>query len=47
MSFGQFRLNLGERLLERSGVPVALGARALDILAVLTRARGRSSRKRN
>src|SRR4028118_1178945 len=40
MSFGPFRLNLSERLLERSGIAVALGARALDILAVLTSRQG-------
>ncbi|HEX8449863.1 MAG TPA: winged helix-turn-helix domain-containing protein, partial [Allosphingosinicella sp.] len=35
MSFGPFRLNVGERLLERSGAAVPLGARALDILVQL------------
>jgi predicted ATPase/DNA-binding winged helix-turn-helix (wHTH) protein len=40
MTFGPFRLNLGERLLERSGVPVSLGARALEILSVLSRRQG-------
>jgi predicted ATPase/DNA-binding winged helix-turn-helix (wHTH) protein len=40
MSFGPFRLNAGERLLEKCGAPVTLGARALDILTVLTQRRG-------
>jgi predicted ATPase/DNA-binding winged helix-turn-helix (wHTH) protein len=35
VSFGPFRLNLAERLLERNGVTVTLGARAFDILAML------------
>jgi predicted ATPase/DNA-binding winged helix-turn-helix (wHTH) protein len=34
-SFGPFRLVAGERLLTRDGVPVDLGARALDILVAL------------
>ncbi|WP_342238197.1 ATP-binding protein [Inquilinus sp. OTU3971] len=34
-SFGPFRLAAGERLLTRDGVPVELGARALDILVAL------------
>jgi predicted ATPase/DNA-binding winged helix-turn-helix (wHTH) protein len=34
-SFGPFRLSPAERLLTREGVPVALGARALDILIAL------------
>lgn len=34
-SFGPFRLAAGERLLTRDGVPVDLGARALDILVAL------------
>ncbi|WP_225767592.1 winged helix-turn-helix domain-containing protein [Inquilinus sp. Marseille-Q2685] len=34
-SFGPFRLAAGERLLTRGGVPVELGARALDILIAL------------
>src|SRR5262249_60839651 len=35
LSFGPFRLASGERLLTREGVPVELGARALDILIAL------------
>src|SRR5215831_1116740 len=35
LSFGPFRLAPGERLLTREGVPVELGARALDILIAL------------
>jgi predicted ATPase/DNA-binding winged helix-turn-helix (wHTH) protein len=35
LSFGPFRLVVSERLLIRQGVPVALGARALDILVAL------------
>lgn len=36
LSFGPFNLLAGERLLTRAGVPIELGARALDILIVLT-----------
>ena len=36
MSFGPFNLLANERLLTKEGVPVELGARALDILVVLT-----------
>ena len=35
LSFGPFRLIVSERLLTRKGVPVELGARALDILIAL------------
>ena len=35
VSFGPFRLVAAERLLEKSGKPVQLGGRALDILVVL------------
>ena len=38
ISFGAFTLFAGERLLTREGVPVKLGARALDILVTLTSA---------
>lgn len=38
ISFGAFTLFAGERLLTREGVPVKLGARALDILVALTSA---------
>lgn len=36
LSFGPFELLVNERLLTREGIPVELGARALDILVVLT-----------
>jgi predicted ATPase/DNA-binding winged helix-turn-helix (wHTH) protein len=36
LSFGPFHLLAGERLLTKAGVPIELGARALDILIVLT-----------
>ncbi|MGA7809950.1 ATP-binding protein [Bradyrhizobium sp.] len=36
LSFGPFKLLVNERLLTKEGVPVELGARALDILVVLT-----------
>src|SRR5580658_4333989 len=36
LSFGPFSLLIGERLLTKNGVPVVLGARALDILIALT-----------
>jgi len=35
VSFGPFRLVASERLLTKEGVPVGLGARALDILIAL------------
>ena len=35
VSFGPFSLVAGERLLARDGVPVELGARALDVLITL------------
>jgi predicted ATPase/DNA-binding winged helix-turn-helix (wHTH) protein len=38
LSFGPFKLLVNERLLTKEGVPVELGARALDILVVLTSA---------
>jgi TolB-like protein len=38
--FGRFRFDLGQRELSRDGVPVRLGSRAVDILAVLASARG-------
>jgi TolB-like protein len=40
IGFGRFRLNLGQRELLRAGAPVRLGARAMDILAVLASAKG-------
>jgi predicted ATPase/DNA-binding winged helix-turn-helix (wHTH) protein len=36
LSFGPFKLLVNERLLTNDGIPVELGARALDILVVLT-----------
>ena len=36
VSFGPFHLVASERLLTKQGAPVELGARALDILVVLT-----------
>jgi predicted ATPase/DNA-binding winged helix-turn-helix (wHTH) protein len=36
LSFGPFHLSVGQRLLARDGVPVDLGARALDLLVALT-----------
>ena len=38
LSFGPFNLFASERLLTKEGVPVELGARALDILIALTSA---------
>jgi DNA-binding winged helix-turn-helix (wHTH) protein len=35
ISFGPFSLVAGERLLAKDGVPVELGARALDVLIAL------------
>src|SRR5215212_9631972 len=35
LTFGPFKLLLSERLLTKEGVPVALGARALDLLIAL------------
>src|SRR5262249_52381813 len=40
LRFGRFWFDLGQRRLSREGVPVRLGSRALDILAVLVAARG-------
>ena len=40
VSFGPFRLHLGQRALSRDGVPVRLGSRALDILCTLASAKG-------
>src|SRR5882757_10640406 len=41
ISFGPFRLFAAQRLIERAGVPVHLGGRALDILIVLTEQAGK------
>jgi TolB-like protein/tetratricopeptide (TPR) repeat protein len=40
LTFGEFQLDLGRRELSRDGTPVPLKSRALDILCVLTAARG-------
>ena len=40
VSFGRFRLDLGQRELLRDGVPLQLGIRAFDILCVLVAAKG-------
>src|ERR1700726_4490702 len=47
LSFGPFNLLVNERLLTKEGVPVALGARALDILIVLTSAPNEIVSKKN
>jgi len=41
VSFGPYRLFPAERLIEKSGVPVHLGGRALDILIVLVEQAGK------
>src|SRR5580693_5205314 len=40
ISFGPFRLSPAQRLLEKSGTPLRLGARALEILIVLVERAG-------
>ena len=45
VSFGPFRLDLGQRQLSCGGVPVELGSRALDILCVLAAAKGEAVSK--
>jgi predicted ATPase/DNA-binding winged helix-turn-helix (wHTH) protein len=40
ISFGPFRLSAAQRLIEREGVPLHLGGRALDILIVLVEQAG-------
>jgi TolB-like protein len=40
VEFGPFRLDLSRRQLTRDGAPVRLGARAMDILCALARAKG-------
>ncbi|HWZ90738.1 MAG TPA: winged helix-turn-helix domain-containing protein [Polyangiaceae bacterium] len=40
VSFGPFRLLAAERVLERDGVPIPLGSRALDILIILVERAG-------
>ena len=42
-SFGSFRLSPAARDIEKDGVPLALGSRALDILIVLVERAARSS----
>src|SRR3984893_4944711 len=41
ITFGPFRLFAAQRLIERAGVPVHLGGRALDILILLTEQAGK------
>lgn len=36
LSFGSFRLSVAQRLLVKDGIPIDLGARALDLLVALT-----------
>jgi DNA-binding winged helix-turn-helix (wHTH) protein len=45
IEFGQFRLNLERRELSRAGVPIKLGSRAMDVLAILGNA-GPGDRRR-
>ena len=40
IEFGQFRLNLERRELSHAGLPVRLGGRAMDVLAILATAKG-------
>lgn len=46
IEFGPFTLDVSERRLERNGVPVKLGSRALDVLSVLTQNAGQIVQKR-
>ena len=41
VAFGPYRLFAAQRLIEREGIPLHLGARALDILIVLTEQAGK------
>ena len=45
MNIGPFRLDPRGRSLTRDGVPIALGGRALDVLAVLAQAAGETVSK--
>ncbi|WP_218625620.1 winged helix-turn-helix domain-containing protein [Bradyrhizobium sp. dw_411] len=47
IAFGPFRLLVTERLLEKAGVPVPLGSRALDILILLAERAGEVVSKRD
>ncbi|HUN48113.1 MAG TPA: winged helix-turn-helix domain-containing protein, partial [Stellaceae bacterium] len=47
VAFGPFRLFPAERLLERDGVPLAIGGRALDILTLLAERAGEVVSKRD
>ena len=40
VTFGRFRFDLARRELSRDGIPLRLGSRALDVLAVLAGAKG-------
>jgi DNA-binding winged helix-turn-helix (wHTH) protein len=46
LKFGSFELSIGERLLRRGGVVLALGGRALDILICLAQRPGKVIAKR-
>jgi DNA-binding winged helix-turn-helix (wHTH) protein/energy-coupling factor transporter ATP-binding protein EcfA2 len=46
LKFGSFELSIGERLLQREGVVLALGGRALDILIYLAQRPGKVIAKR-
>ena len=46
LKFGPFELSIGERLLRREGVVLALGGRALDILIYLAQRPGKVIAKR-
>jgi predicted ATPase/DNA-binding winged helix-turn-helix (wHTH) protein len=47
LSFGPFRLSPAQRLLERNGVPIAIGSRSLDILIALAARSGQTVSKRD
>jgi DNA-binding winged helix-turn-helix (wHTH) protein len=47
LSFGPFRLSPAQRLLERNGVPIAIGSRSLDILIALAARAGKTVSKRD
>ena len=40
IKFGRFRLDLGRRELSRAGTPIPLGNRTIDVLAILSSAKG-------
>jgi predicted ATPase/DNA-binding winged helix-turn-helix (wHTH) protein len=47
ITFGPFQLLAGERRLQRDGIPVPIGSRALDLLIILVRAGGAVIEKRD